>query len=131
MSTPTTKVPGFEPGEFTRDPSDNRFNAVLSRVAGEGDDAYIRRLATGGYAVVLERSELARGGYPKAKANAATKGVPLLVPLEEGERPMHAAFGEANAPDREQFDMIEYRRQWQADEVRKKALRDATGTTAV
>ena len=129
------KVPGFEPGEFTRDPSDDRFAKLLPRSGGEADDAYIQRLAASGYAVILERSELAQGGYPKAKAVAVTKRVPLLVPLEEGERPAHRAFGDANtAPDggeRMPFDMIEYRRQWQTEEARKKALRDATGTTPV
>jgi hypothetical protein len=135
MSTLATKVPGFEPGEFTRDPFDGRFGAVLSRGAGEADDAYIRRLAASGYAVILERSELAQGGYPRAKAIAVTKGVPLLVPLEEGERPVHAAFGDANtAPEggeRKPFDMVQFRREWQAEEARKKVLRDATRTTPI
>jgi len=128
-----SKVPGFEPGEFTRDPADERFGAVLQRNAGESDDAYIRRLAASGYAVLLERAELAQGGYPKAKATAMMKGLPLLVPLEDGERPVHRAFGDANAaPDggeRQPLDMITFRRTWQADEARKKVLRDATGTT--
>ena len=126
-----TRVPGFEPGEFTRDPSDERFTKLLPRGAGEADDAYIKRIGEGGYAVILERSELAQGRYPKAKAVAVTKGVPLLVPLEEGERPMQAAFGDANASDRKPLDMVEYRRQWQVEETRKQAVRDATGTTPV
>ena len=130
-----SKVPGFEPGEYTRDLTDPRYAAVLSRVAGETDAHYIQRLAAAGLAVVLERDVLTAGGYPEAKAKALKSGVPLLVPYDEFERPMHRAFGDANVAEdgteAKPFDMVEYRRQWQAEEARKKIARDATGTTPV
>ncbi|MGH7510026.1 MAG: hypothetical protein ACREMZ_11195 [Gemmatimonadales bacterium] len=96
--TEESKVPGYVPGEYERNPLDPRFAAVLPRHADESEADYTKRLADGGYVVVLEREQLRQGGYPKAKAQAMVKGAVLLVPLDDTERHF-AAQQAANAPD--------------------------------
>ena len=88
------KIAGFEPGEFVRDPADERFTAVLPRNKDEADAGYIKRLADAEMIIVLEREALRTGGYPQAKAQAVVKGVPLLVPLDEVEQAIAAQQAE-------------------------------------
>jgi hypothetical protein len=97
MST-ESKVAGFEPGEFVRDPADERFTAALPRQEKQTEADYIGQLVSKGLVVVLEREDLRTGGYPKAKAQAVVKGIPLLVPLDDVERAV-AAQQAANSPD--------------------------------
>jgi hypothetical protein len=85
----------FDPAEFIRDLNDARFAAALPRVLHEPDHSYARRLAAGGHAVVLSRTEMVSGGFLRAKTEAANRGLPLLVPYDVGERPLNQAFGPA------------------------------------
>jgi hypothetical protein len=92
------KIAGFEPGEFVRDPADERFTKALPRNQDEAEADYTKRLISQGLVVILEREALRTGGYPKAKAAAVVKGVPLLVPLDEVEQSI-AAQQAANSPE--------------------------------
>ena len=65
--TTESKVPGFDPGEFVRDPADQRFTAALPRNKDEAEGDYTKRLVAQGLVLVIEREALRTGGYPKQR----------------------------------------------------------------